>query len=61
MTKAVKEERKKRSKVDQATLGYDPEKWRKANGIIRSEELEDDAYIELSLPPPVKGETQVQL
>ena len=55
MTKAVKEERLKRSKVDQARLGYDPEKWIKANGIIRSEELEEGTYRELLMPPPVKG------
>ena len=55
MPKAVKEERKKRSKVEQATLGYDPEKWVKTNDICRSEDPEADAYHELSLPPPVKG------
>ena len=46
MTRAVKDERTKRSKVDQAVLGYNPEKWVKANGLIRCEDLDNnEAYV----------------
>jgi len=55
VVKAEKEERKKDHDIQKTLLGYDPEKWVKADAEIRAEDLEDEDYQCISLVPPTKG------
>jgi len=55
VVKAEKEERKKDHDIQKTLLGYDPEKWVKADAEIRAEELEEEDYQCISLVPPTKG------
>ena len=50
-----KEERKKKQTADKVTMGYDPTKWLKSNGAIRSENQEALTYHKLIMPPAVTG------
>ena len=53
--KEEKEERARREKVKQNTMGYDPKKWIKASPGIKDERHENVTYIDLKIPPPVTG------
>ena len=55
ITKAEKEERSKQNCIDKATLGYDPLKWIKSQMQLRDKEQEQCSYINIRMPPPVKG------
>ena len=55
MTLAEKEEREKEKVVNKSVLGYDPETMVKTKVQIKYEDLAEDAYEKLKLPPVVKG------
>ena len=55
MMLAEKDEREKEKAVNKSVLGYDPDTWIKTKAHIKYEDLVDDAYEKLKLPPVVKG------
>jgi hypothetical protein len=55
MTLHIKELRAKQQVADKATLGYDPEKWVRADGRVRHEDKDTTEYHKLNIQPAVQG------
>ncbi len=56
VTLAEKEERANDRTIQKTLLGYDPEKWVKANAEIRDEEKMEVEYQSLKTIQPTRGE-----
>ena len=51
----------KTQEIKNALLGYDPQVWMESDIQIRDNEQSQQSYTKAHLPPPVKGDAQVQL